>query len=128
MDYKAAPLEIKAAAGQPDGTYEGYFAIFSNVDDGGDVIEPGAFTKTLQERGPGAAGGNRIKVAYFHRSGLDGQLPVLVGAPPEVLSEDSKGLYAKGQLVLGTQAGHDVWELLKAGALTEGSIGYIPTP
>lgn len=120
--YKSAPSEFKADA-KDDGLYEGYFAVFNNIDDGGDVIEPGAFTKSIAERGPDS-GRNRIKVAYFHRSGLTKELPMIVGAPPEVLSEDSHGLYAKGRLVLGTQAGREVWELMKAGALNEGSIGY----
>jgi HK97 family phage prohead protease len=126
LSYKSAPSEFKADATE-DGLYEGYFAVFGNVDDGGDVIEAGAFAKSLAERGPSSPR-NRIKVAYFHRSGLTKELPVIVGAPPEVLSEDSHGLYAKGRLVLGTQAGRETWELMKAGALTEGSIGYETIP
>lgn len=122
LSYKSAATEFQADAAE-EGRYKGYFAVFNNADDGGDVIEPGAFLKSIAETGPGSPR-NRIKVAYFHRSGLTKELPMLVGAPPEILSEDSHGLYAEGRLVLGTQAGREVWELMKAGALNEGSIGY----
>lgn len=110
MEYKAVPVEFKA--GKNEGEYEGYFSIFGNVDDGMDVMMPGAFTKTLQERK------KRIKVFYAH----DWQK--LIGPPPSEIFEDSKGLYAKGRLTLGSFWGKEVWELMKDDALTEGSIGF----
>lgn len=111
MEYKAAPSEFKAAAGD-EGIYEGHFSIFGNVDDGLDVIHPGAFKDTLVERA------GRIKVFYGH------DWDKLIGPSPETLNEDSLGLYAKGRLVLKTFWGNEVWELMKAKALTEGSFGY----
>jgi phage head maturation protease len=33
------------------GVVSGYFAVFGNRDLDGDIIEPGAFTKTVMERG-----------------------------------------------------------------------------
>jgi hypothetical protein len=46
--FKSFALELKEAPGE-DGSFEGYAAVFGNVDSYGDVIEKGAFAKTLQE-------------------------------------------------------------------------------
>ena len=110
MEYKAVGLNMKAEGDL--GIYEGYFAVFDNIDDGLDVIHPGAFTKTLEERAP------RIKVFYAH------DWDKLIGPAPDVLKEDETGLYARGHLTLGTFWGNEAWALMKDGALTEGSIGY----
>jgi HK97 family phage prohead protease len=45
-----------------DGTFEGLLATYNNVDLGGDTIEPGAFTKSLQENG------NVIPLLWQHDS------------------------------------------------------------
>ncbi len=112
MEYKATAAAFKALGDK--GEYEGHFAIFGNVDDGGDVVHPGAFAKTITERA------RRIKVFYAH----DWQK--LIGPPPEVLHEDATGLYAKGRLTLDSFWGREAWALMRDGALTEGSIGYEP--
>ncbi len=111
MEYKAAPAEFKADLKVPGG-YEGYFSISGNVDDGLDIIEQGSFAKTLQERA------RRIKVFMAH------DWSKLLGPPPDVIHEDSRGLYAKGRLTLGSFWGKEAWELMADGALTEGSIGF----
>ena len=59
MEHKATTVEIKTAA---DGTFEGYAAVFGNVDSYGDIIQPGAFTKTIQERR------SQIKILWNHDS------------------------------------------------------------
>lgn len=110
MEYKSVKLNMKAEGDQ--GIYEGYFAVFDNIDDGLDVIHPGAFAKTLEERA------SRIKVFYAH------DWDKLIGPPPDILKEDETGLYARGHLTLGTFWGNEAWALMKDGALTEGSIGY----
>lgn len=110
MQYKSWPVEFKATGDK--GEYEGHFAVFGNVDDGGDITHPGAFLKTIQERG------SRVKVFYAH------DFQKLIGPPPEVLKEDTLGLYAKGRLTLDSFWGKEAWALMKDGALTEGSFGY----
>lgn len=110
MEYKIFGAEFKAQGDK--GEYEGYFSVFGNVDDGGDVIHPGAFKKTIQERG------KRVKVFYAH------DWLKLIGPPPDVLMEDSRGLFARGRLTLESFWGREVWALMKDRALTEGSIGY----
>ena len=47
-----APFEVKFAEDDkaPPGAFEGYGAVFGNIDSQGDVIGPGAFAKSLLER------------------------------------------------------------------------------
>jgi phage head maturation protease len=44
------PFEIDAKAINDQGEFEGYLSVFGNVDQGGDVVAPGAFAKSLQRR------------------------------------------------------------------------------
>lgn len=110
MEYRVAGAQFKAAGDQ--GIYEGHFSVFENIDDGMDVMHAGAFVETLQERE------GRVKVFYAH------DWDKLIGPSPDILKEDDTGLYAHGHLTLGTFWGREVWELMKDGALNEGSIGY----
>jgi len=109
IEFKAAAVEFKAGDG---GSYDGHFSVFGNVDDGNDIAEPGMFAKTLKENG------HRVKVFYAH------DWMKLIGPPPKVLEEDSVGLHAKGALTVGSFWGREAYELMKDGALTEGSFGY----
>ena len=95
------------------GIFSGYAAVFGNVDSGGDIIEPGAFTKTIAE------GWERVKILALHN---DCWLPI--GRPLE-LREDSNGLFLKAK-VSDTSMGRDIKVLLKDGVLNELSIGYDP--
>ena len=80
---------------EPDyGTYyEGYASIFSTADSYKDIIQPGAFKKSLKEKGP----------KLDKKTGtLDVDIPVLWQHNPDwpfafaaVLEEDSTGLYHK---------------------------------
>ena len=45
MERKAFKFELKEI--QDDGTFTGYAAVFGNVDNGKDIIQKGAFTRTL---------------------------------------------------------------------------------
>ena len=94
-----------------DGEFTGHAAVFGNVDSGGDVIERGAFTKTIREDF------DRIKILSQHD---DCDLPI--GRPLE-LREDDKGLFIRGR-ISNTQKGRDIRTLMKDGVLNELSIGY----
>ncbi len=107
MEFKQYKSEIKA---KDDDTFEGYASIFGNVDDGRDEMQLGAFTKTIQENK------NRIKVLYMHEF-------VHVIGKPDVLSEDTKGLYFNAK-VSKTTLGKDVMTLILDKVITEMSIGY----
>jgi HK97 family phage prohead protease len=94
-----------------------YYSAFGNVDSDGDVITPGAFTKTLKENGP--QGKNRV----WHLMNHSTDKPV---AKPFSLVEDGYGL--KGQVKLpNTTLGNDLYELYKDGHITEHSIGFQTT-
>lgn len=107
-------LSFKADAyDEETGVFSGYAAVYGNVDTGGDVIEPGAFTKTIAE------GWERVKILALHN---DCWLPI--GRPLE-LREDSNGLFIKAK-ISDTSMGRDIKVLLMDGVLNELSIGYDP--
>lgn len=108
-EYKSFKFELKEA--NEEGEFSGYAAVFGNKDDGDDIIEKGAFARTILEDF------SRIKILSQHR-GHD--LPI--GKPLE-LKEDDHGLYIRGK-ISDTQTGRDIRTLLKDGVLTEMSIGY----
>lgn len=96
------------------GVFEGYGAIFGAKDLGGDVIEPGAFLKSLAAH---KSSGSMPALLLQH----DPSVPVGVW---EEMEEDARGLRVKGRLLLDVQAGREALALLKAKALRGLSIGY----
>jgi len=110
MKYKDIKLQIKAVTEQ--GQFEGYASTFGNEDLGGDVVAQGAFAKTIQEN-------KSVPILWGHSS------REVIGVNKE-FSEDSKGLYVKGQLVLDVQRAREAHALMKEGAVKGLSIGYDP--
>jgi|WetSurMetagenome_2_1015567.scaffolds.fasta_scaffold00157_58 uncharacterized protein len=107
-------FELKDAD-EKTGIVTGYASIFGNIDSDQDMIMPGAFAKTIQERGPGSVR-CRIKHLWQH----DSWQPIGV---PIKLAEDQKGLYFE------TQFGKDSFSQDKLQQhidkiITELSIGY----
>ena len=98
------------------GRFEGYGSVFGNKDLGNDVIEKGAFAKSIRRR---KAKG--VKLLYQHKSDMP------IGVFDEI-KEDDHGLVVKGRLALKTQAGAEAYELLKMGALDGLSIGFRVNP
>ena len=98
------------------GTFQGYGSVFGNKDLGNDVIERGAFLKSLKKRKP-----QNVKLLYQHKSDMP------IGVFDEI-KEDDHGLVVKGRLALKTQAGAEAYELLKMGALDGLSIGFRVNP
>ena len=111
-EYKTGEFELEGFDDK-EGTFSGYGAVFSNIDSGGDIIEPGAFTKTIAE------GIGRVKILSGHNDSL---LPI--GIPTE-LREDAKGLFMSAK-ISDTTLGRDVKTLIHDGVLCELSIGYDP--
>lgn len=122
-------IELKVAPstdGTETMTFEGYGAVFGNVDAYGDIIEPGAFASFLSD----AQSGKQQWPAMLSQHGgwgmsADDMTPVGVWAE---LSEDGKGLKVKGQLA-ETARGRDLYTLMKMSprpAINGLSIGYIP--
>lgn len=90
-------------------TVEGYFSIFGNIDSDGDMIMPGAYTKTLKENA------KRVKHLWQH----DVRYPL---ARPEV-SEDAKGLKFRS-VISDTSFGRDAIKLYEDGVIDEHSVGF----
>ncbi|WP_294196520.1 HK97 family phage prohead protease [uncultured Sphingomonas sp.] len=111
-------VEVKLADPNSDVTsksFTGYGAYFGNEDSYGDVIAPGAFTKSLARH---EAAGTLPLMLLNHDAW--NQLPVGVW---KSMSEDDSGLVVEGEL-LDTSIGADVYKALKAGAITGLSIGF----
>ena len=107
-EFKAFPFECKVNLDL--NTFEGYFSIKGNVDDGNDRVMAGAFTKTFQENK------KRIKGLYMH----DFYKPF---SKPIELYEDSKGAFVKGSISLCSW-GQDLKVLMSDGVVDEMSFGY----
>lgn len=112
-EYKALTSEI-SDVDVKNGIVTGYYAAFNNIDNGRDMIVPGAFTKTIAERGPN--GKKQILHLLNHWSSD-------VLGKPSVLKEDLKGLYFETKIV-STTLGVDTLKLYEAGVYNEHSIGY----
>lgn len=110
--YKSTHLGEVIDADEKMGIVKGYGSIFGNVDSDGDIINKGAYKKTIQENG------SRVKYLYQHN--MDKPIGKMVH-----LEEDEKGLVFEAQ-VPKTRLGMDVIELMKAGVITENSVGILP--
>lgn len=105
----------------PAGTFEGYGAIFGNIDSHGDKIEPGAFAKSLIER---SREGRGLPPMYKMHGAVTGNRHEPIGVWDH-MSEDTAGLHVKGRLIgLDTEQGKWTNAQLREGALKGLSIGY----
>ena len=91
------------------GIVSGYGSIFGNLDSDNDIIEKGAYKRTLKNNG------NRIKYIYNH------QIDKPIGRMKE-LEEDEKGLRFVAE-VPKTTFGKEVLELMKYNIIDENSVG-----
>jgi HK97 family phage prohead protease len=106
--------------GQEFGQIECYGAIFGNVDDGGDRINKGAFTRTIQNSKARAKNRDNkyiLPILWQHDTNE------LIGGWYE-LKEDDTGLLCKGEIALATQRGREYYALAKAGMSDQFSIIY----
>jgi len=111
--YKSTSLElVDIKAGSEGMLFTAYASTFGNEDHGGDVIEKGAFAKTLKDP-------NRDRPLLWQH---DPRVPIGI---EQSLKEDGRGLIGTWELV-DTQQGSDAYKLLKKGAIRSMSIGYIP--
>lgn len=111
MERKEFKFEVKDVD-EEAGTFTGYAATFTKRPDSyGDIIEPGAFAKTLKESA------KRVKILWNH------DIKEPIGKPLE-LTEDENGLLVKGKLSLGVQRAREILSLMKDGVVTEMSFGY----
>ena len=110
---KSVPLELKSFG--DDGTFSGYGSVFNVTDQGGDVVESGAFGKSLDQW---KSSGRVVPVLWQHRSGEP------IGSWNS-LSEDSHGLIGKAGLwVDDAPYAKLAYRGMKEKTITGLSIGY----
>lgn len=114
IEKKSFALEFKDVDSQ--GMIRGYASTFGNIDLGNDVVDKGAFKKSIKEQ--------------------QGKFPILADHDPSKLigwnlraDEDESGLLVEGQLDLNVQLAREKYSLVK-NALKNGikmglSIGYM---
>lgn len=108
MEIKSFPFEAKVDLDKNE--FEGYASTFGNRDLVGDIVEKGAFAKTIQERLPKGL----VKVLWQHYDPM---------GVPKHMEEDSKGLYVVAK-VSKTRENEDRLQLMKDGVVDRLSIGY----
>ncbi len=112
LEHKFAKLD----AVEVDGGVEisGYASVFNLADQGGDVVQAGAYTRSLHRI---KAAGGAVKMLWQH----DPTEPI--GVWDEV-REDKHGLWVKGRLLPDVARGREAAALVRAGAIDGLSIGY----
>ena len=122
MESYFVPLELKFSVSNAAdiGTFSGYGSVYSVIDDGGDLIAPGAFADSLARL---KAQGRGVPMYMQHGAAL-GADPRPVGVWTKI-EEDANGLRVEGKLVgLDTETGRYHYALVKEGAMSGLSIGY----
>lgn len=105
---KRLRLEVKEISAE--GYFEGLLSPYNNIDLGGDVVEPGAYTKTLKDQG------NKRPLLWQHKADVPiGDL---------TLEDRPEGLWAKGQLLMSLPEAQKAYLLLKAQIVKGLSIGF----
>ena len=108
------PLEIKQVT--EEGSFQGLGSVFGNLDNQGDIVEPGAFAKSIERF---EKTGEMPSMLWQH----DHYEPI--GAYTGV-QETQKGLLLDGTLALEVQRAKEAHSLLKMKALRGLSIGWNP--
>lgn len=112
--YKSNSANLIKDVSSKKGLVKAYFAIFGVKDSDNDIIESGAFKKSIEERGPD--GSNRIKHFKNHSTwDVPGRLIEL--------GEDQKGGWFLSQLSKST-LGKDTLIEYEEGIITEHSHGF----
>lgn len=103
-------LSVKIKSYQDSGKVEGYVSIYGNKDLNGDIVEPGAFSKTVLE-----SGGEVVMLLHHDRTRPIGMAK---------LEEREKGLFLSGQIATDLPDGELAHKQAAKGLLRGLSIGY----
>jgi HK97 family phage prohead protease len=119
MRKTQVPVEVKATEGE--GRFTALAAVFDVLDTVGDIMKPGSFTETLRKW---RESGKRIPIVWSHKT--DTPDMVIGSADPDDVTETTSGLLVEGKLDIEESSGaRRVWQLLKSGAVSGWSFGYI---
>lgn len=118
LRYRNLPVSIGLKdVDASQGIVCGYFSSFGELDSYREIVEPGAFARSIREWGPsGTHRQGRIKHLWQHVV-LE---PIGV---PQVLREDDFGLYFETR-ISKTRRGRDALVLYEDGVIDEHSIGF----
>jgi HK97 family phage prohead protease len=112
-DAGTSPLiEVKRSPSAAE--IAGYGAVFGNVDDDGEVFDSGAFSQSLAEH---SKAHRQPPMLWAH----DQSNPIGFWTQ---ITEDGKGLLAKGKLLATVQRGAEALALIDAGAIDGLSVGF----
>ena len=89
----------------------GYLSAFGNTDEHNDIMEKGAFQKSINER--------RNDIFFLNQHNWETPHGKFA-----VLKEDNKGLYFESEPLINTSYSNDAIKLYEAGIMTEHSIGF----
>lgn len=112
LEFKYAPLN--RSPDDAEASVAGYASIFGVADQGADVVEPGAFARSLKRLSDARCS---VKMLWQH----DPNSPVGVW---DSVVEDSIGLSVRGRLLTEVTQGAEAAALLAFGAIDGLSIGY----
>lgn len=107
MEYKA--VQFKAESVDTDERIISGYASTYDLDQGGDIIVKGAFSRTLGES-------RSVKVLWQHKQ----DMPI---GKPRLMREDDQGLYVEAYIAK-TERGDEAMALAKEGIIDSFSIGY----
>lgn len=107
----AVAFDTKAVS--EDGTFEGYASTFNNVDNGGDKVLPGAFAKSISQKG---VEGIKLLRDHWHDK--------VIGKLTSI-KEDRRGLKISGKIFEEIELGKETLFLMREGVLNAMSIGYL---
>ena len=114
-DRMLVSVEWKAATGGDPGELDGYVSVFNNVDQGGDVVLPGAFRKTLADW---SRAKQRLPLIADHNLSTEGVIGSVVEA-----KEDGVGLRIRAKFSTNAKA-QDVRRNLLEGHINGLSFTY----
>jgi HK97 family phage prohead protease len=120
-EHKSFHFEVKAVDDE-QGLIEAYGSVFGNIDQGNDVVDRGAFKRTIQNSKSRVQSGksNFLAMMLWNH---DAQNFLPIGGWYDLV-ENENGLLGKGRIAIDTQLGRDVYKLIKGGFINEFSIGY----
>lgn len=110
LTAQAASKPVQVHSGH--GLFTGYASLFGQRDQSGDIVMPGAFTRTLKHRKP-----HNIRMLFQHN-------PAEPVGTWLSLEETMHGLLVRGRLDLNVQRGRELYSLLETGGLDGLSIGF----
>lgn len=114
MEHKVVSFglsEVKAGDGPV--TFSGYASTFGNEDKGGDIVMPGAFKDSLDDRNMS------VRMLWNHD-----RFAVPIGKWTGI-KEDDKGLFVEGELTPKNSLAEDVGAAMRHGTIDRMSIGYL---